>query len=51
MNETGNVVDFDALVMMPDAEYQRLARIRERQRRQRKEVLYSYSMNKSKSSR
>jgi hypothetical protein len=37
------------LVMKPGDEYERLARIRERQRRQRKEELYSYHTKKQRS--
>ncbi len=48
MNETGNLMEFDALVMMSSAEYDRLAKIRERQRRERKEELYSYCTKKQK---
>jgi hypothetical protein len=42
MDGTTNLTDFDALVLMPGDEYERLARIREHQRRERKEELYSY---------
>ena len=36
-----------SLVTIPNSEYERLAKIRERQRRERKEKLYSYSSDKS----
>jgi hypothetical protein len=48
MSEAANVMEFDALVMIPGAEYKRLARIRERQRRKRKEELYSVCAKKHK---
>ena len=48
MNETGNQVDFNVLVMMSSAEYDRLAKMRERQRRERKEELYSPCVKKHK---
>ena len=48
MSDTANVMDFDAMVMLPAAEYERLARIRERQRRKRKAELYSVCTNKDK---
>ena len=48
MSDAANVMDFDALVMIPGAEYERLARMRERQRRKRKEELYSVRANKHK---
>jgi hypothetical protein len=48
MSDAANVRDFDALVMIPGAEYERLARIRERQRRKRKEELYSVRAKKHK---
>ena len=48
MNETANLKDFNALVMMSSAEYDRLAKIRERQRRERKEEIYSYCTKKHK---
>ena len=51
MSDTANVRDFDALVMLPGAEYERLARIRERQRRKRKEELYLTRANKHKISK
>ena len=50
MSETANLAGFDALVMVPSAEYERLARVRERQRRERKQYLYTYCTNKCKSS-
>jgi hypothetical protein len=48
MSDAANVMDFDALAMIPGAEYKRLARIRERQRRERKEELYSVRTKKHK---
>jgi hypothetical protein len=48
MNEAANVMDFNVLAMVPGAEYQRIARIRERQRRERKEELYSPRAKKHK---
>ena len=48
MSDAINSMDFNALVMIPGAEYERLARIRERQKRERKEALYSYRANKDK---
>ena len=42
MSDTADLMDFNALVMMPSAEYERLARKREHQRRERKKELYSY---------
>jgi hypothetical protein len=48
MSETANEMEFDALVMVPGAEYERLARIRERQRRERKAKLYSTRAKKHK---
>ena len=48
MSDAANVMDFDALVMMPGAEYERIARIREQQRRKRKEKLYSVCTKKHK---
>lgn len=48
MGDTAKLMDFDALVMIPSAEYERLARIRERQRRERKEELYSPRAKKQK---
>jgi len=48
MSDAANVMDFNALAMVPGAEYKRLARIRERQRRQRKEELYSPRAKKHK---
>ena len=50
MNEAANVMDLKALAMLPDAEYERLARLRERQRRERKEALYSPVTRKHKAS-
>ena len=41
MSDAANVRDLKALAMVPGAEYKRLARMRERQRRERKEELYS----------
>ena len=51
MNDAANVMDFDALVMLPGAEYKRLAKQRERQRRERKIELYSPRGNKQKASK
>ena len=51
MSDTANVTEFDALVMLPGAEYERLARIRERQRRKRKEELYLTRAKKHKASK
>ena len=48
MSDTANVMDFDAMVMIPAAEYERVARMRERQRRKRKEELYSVCVKKHK---
>jgi hypothetical protein len=48
MSETTSLMEFNALVMMPGADYQRLAEMRERQRRERKEELYSYHTKKYK---
>ena len=48
MSDTADMVEFDALVMLPGSEYERLARIRERQRRKRKEELYLTRANKHK---
>ncbi len=42
MSDTDNLMHFNALVMIPNAEYERLARMRERQRRERIEELYSH---------
>lgn len=50
MNDAANVMDLNALAMLPDAEYERLARRRERQRRERKEALYSPRARKHKGS-
>lgn len=47
MGDTNNIMDFNALVIIPNAEYERLARIRERQRRERKAKLYSYYTKKT----
>ena len=46
MNETRNFMDYSVLAMPPRAEYERLAKIRERQRRERKVELYSYNAKK-----
>jgi len=51
MSDTADLMDFNALVMMPSAEYERLARKREHQRRERKKDLYSYRAKKQKSSK
>jgi len=48
MSDATNVMDLKALAMLPSAEYERLARIRERQRRERKEELYSPRAKKHK---
>ena len=48
MSDAANVMDLKALAMLPGAEYKRLARIRERQRRERKEELYSPRAKKHK---
>ena len=48
MSDAANVLDIKALAMLPGAEYKRLARIRERQRRERKEALYSPRAKKHK---
>ena len=48
MSDRASVMDFDALVMISSAEYEHLARIRERQRRERKEELYSPRAKKHK---
>jgi hypothetical protein len=47
MDDTTNLTDFNVLVMMPNTEYERLAKMRERQRRERKEELYSYCTKKT----
>jgi|GEM_PF-2591855 len=46
MSDAANAMEFDALVMIPGAEYERIARLRERQRRKRKEALYSVCAKK-----
>ena len=51
MNDTANAIEFDALVMLPSEEYERLARKRERQRRKRKEELYLTRTKKHKDSK
>ena len=51
MNETTNLMDFNALAMTQSAEFGQIARIRERQRRERKVALYSYSKKKHKDSK
>ena len=48
MSDTANVLDLKALAMVSGAEYKRLARMRERQRRERKEELYSPCAKKHK---
>ena len=48
MSDTANVMDFKVLAMLPGAEYDRLARLRERQRRERKMKLYSSRVKKRK---
>ena len=48
MSNAADVMDLKALAMLPSAEYQRLARIRERQKRERKEELYSRRVTKHK---
>jgi len=48
MSETTGPMDFNALVMISSAEYQRLARTRERLRRERKVELYSHCARKHK---
>jgi hypothetical protein len=42
MSDPDNLKAINDLVMQPSAEYERLAKIRERQRRERKDELYSY---------
>ena len=46
MSNAANVMDFKVLALLPGAEYERLARIRERQRRDRKMKLYSPRVEK-----
>ena len=41
MSTTANVMDYRVLALLPGAEYERIARLRERQRRERKMKLYS----------
>ena len=48
MSDTDNLKAFNDLVMKPSAEYERLAKIHDRQRRERKEELYSYHTKKHK---
>jgi hypothetical protein len=48
MSDTDNLKDFNALVIKPGTEYERLAKISERQRRERKEELYSHHTKKHK---
>lgn len=48
MSDAANVMDFKVLAMLPGAEYERIARIRERQRRERKMKLYSPLVKKHK---
>ena len=48
MSEAAIVKEFDALVLIPAAEYERIARIREHQRRKSKEELYSVRAKKHK---
>lgn len=48
MSDAANAMDFDALVMIPGTEYERIARMREQQRRKRKAELYSVSANRHK---
>ena len=48
MNDAANAMDLNALAMLPSAEYERLARLRERQKRERKEALYSPGARKHK---
>ena len=50
MSNAADVMDFNVLAMVPGAEYERLARLRQRQRRQRKEELYSPRARKHKGS-
>ena len=42
MSETDNLKALNDSVIKPSTKYQRLAKIRERQRRERKEQLYSF---------
>jgi hypothetical protein len=48
MSDTDNLKDFNALAIKPGTEYERLAKISERQRRERKEELYSHHTKKHK---
>ena len=48
MSNTNSLKDFNALVIKPGTEYKRLAKISERQRRERKEELYSHHTKKHK---
>jgi hypothetical protein len=48
MSNTNNLKDFNALAIKPGTEYKRLAKISERQKRERKEELYSYHTKKYK---
>jgi hypothetical protein len=41
MSDATNLMEFNVLAMLPGAEYERVARLRERQRRERKMKLYS----------
>ena len=50
MRDAANVMEFNVLAMVPGAEYERIARIRERQRRERKLELYSPRVKKHKGS-
>jgi hypothetical protein len=42
MSNINNIKVSNCLALKPNAEYDQLAKIRERQRRERKEKLYSY---------
>ena len=46
MSNAADVMDFKVLALLPGAEYERLARLRERQRRERKMKLYSPRVKK-----
>ena len=48
MSDAANITDFNVLAMVPGTEYERIARIRERQKRKRKEELYSVCAKKHK---
>ena len=51
MRDAENLMEFNVLAMLPGAEYERIARLRERQRRERKLELYSPHVKKHKVSK